>query len=99
MDPSRTGPIVLDNYEKNLKSSWLWDELWKIRNFRPSFERWGLYGGTLYSGIDTLFLRGRAPFTLKHGKPDYDTLKPASQSYERPSQSPAHERVWPHGHH
>jgi len=80
-DESRTGPIVLEEYERNLKKSWVWDELHQIRNFRPSFEKWGLYGGTLWSGIDTLILRGKAPFTLKHGPPDYAHLKPANQWY------------------
>ena len=80
VDPDRKGPIVLDDYERNLKASWVWKELHAIRNFRPSFEKWGLYGGVLYSGIDTLILRGRAPFTFKHGTPDYATLKPASES-------------------
>jgi len=42
----------------------------------PSFHNpLGLFGGLIWSGIDTFLLKGRVPFTLKHGKPDYATLK------------------------
>jgi electron-transferring-flavoprotein dehydrogenase len=51
-------------------------ELHEARNVRPSFK-WGLIGGTLYTGIDQLLLRGKAPWTLKHGHADNETLRPA----------------------
>src|SRR5574337_840214 len=35
-------------YPERLKASWLWDELYQVRNIRPSF-RWGLWGGMAYS--------------------------------------------------
>jgi hypothetical protein len=83
-EAGRQGPITLSDYETRLKASWVWSELYKIRNFRPSFERWGLYGGVLWSGIDTLLLRGAAPFTFKHQTPDHLALKPASEWYAAP---------------
>jgi len=69
-----------------LRRSWIWDELYRVRNIRPSF-RLGLWGGLLYSALDTYVLRGRAPWTLHH-HPDHTTLIPASQApridYPRP---------------
>jgi len=69
-----------------LRRSWIWDELYRVRNIRPSF-RLGLWGGLLYSALDTYVLRGRAPWTLHH-RPDHTTLIPASQAppieYPRP---------------
>lgn len=62
-------------YPDRLKQSWLWEELSQVRNIRPSF-RWGLFGGVLYSAIDTYILRGRAPWTLHHHE-DHKALKPA----------------------
>src|SRR5207302_6623030 len=69
-----------------LQRSWIWDELYRVRNIRPSF-RLGLWGGLAYSALDTYVLRGRAPWTLHH-HPDHTTLVPASQApridYPRP---------------
>ena len=71
----QTGPEVL-GYAERLKQSWLWDELYQVRNIRPSF-RWGLLGGIAYSAIDTYLLKGRAPWTLHHHA-DHTQLKKAS---------------------
>lgn len=54
-------------YETALKSSWVWQELHEVRNVRPSFNtRLGIWGGMLYSGLDTLFFKGRTPWTFKN---------------------------------
>ncbi|MBL8669759.1 MAG: electron transfer flavoprotein-ubiquinone oxidoreductase [Alphaproteobacteria bacterium] len=68
------GGDALDGYETAFKASWAWDELKRARNVRPGF-RWGLLGGTINAGIDQVLLRGRAPWTLKHGHVDHATLK------------------------
>lgn len=69
-------PIILESYEKSIKESWVYKELYQVRNIRPSFHsKLGVYGGVLYSGIDTLILKGRTPWTFKHLKPDHATLK------------------------
>src|SRR6185369_4708835 len=39
-------------YPEALKKTWLWDELYRVRNIRPSFHK-GLWGGLVYSAIDT----------------------------------------------
>jgi electron-transferring-flavoprotein dehydrogenase len=72
----QTGHEVL-GYAERLKQSWLWDELYQVRNIRPSF-RWGLLGGIAYSAIDTYLLKGRAPWTLHHHA-DHSQLKKASE--------------------
>jgi electron-transferring-flavoprotein dehydrogenase len=69
-----------------LQRSWVWDELYRVRNIRPSF-RLGLWGGLLYSALDTYLLRGRAPWTFHHHA-DHTQLTRASQAppidYPRP---------------
>jgi len=65
-------------FTEAFEKSWVHDELKQARNVRPSFK-WGLVGGTLYTGIDQVVLRGRAPWTLKHPHADNETLKPASE--------------------
>ncbi len=69
-----------------LRRSWVWDELYRVRNIRPSF-RLGLWGGLAYSALDTYVLRGRAPWTFHH-HPDHTQLTRASAApridYPRP---------------
>ena len=67
----------ITDYRTRLEKSWLWDELHRVRNLRPSF-RWGFWGGLFYSGFDTYVLRGKAPWTLHH-HPDHAALKKASE--------------------
>ncbi len=68
----------LTAYPERLKQSWLWEELKRVRNIRPSFQR-GLWAGLAYSAIDTYVLRGRAPWTFHHHA-DHTTLKKASEA-------------------
>ncbi len=69
-------PAQLDAYPETLKKSWLWTELYKSRNIRPSFHK-GLWMGIAYSAIDTYLFGGRAPWTFKNHS-DHDTLHPAA---------------------
>ena len=62
-------------YEANLKKSWLYAELRKVRNIRPAFK-FGFYFGLIYSALDTYILRGKAPWTFKHHD-DHSAIKPA----------------------
>jgi len=60
-------PSDMSAYEKSLKESWVWSDLHEVRNLRASFDtRLGIWGGIAYSGIDSLFLKGRTPWTFKN---------------------------------
>ena len=89
------GGKVLEEYPATLKKSWVWDELYRVRNIRPSF-RWGLLGGLIYSAIDTFLLRGRAPWTFKQHA-DHSALLPASEApkidYPKPDGEVSFDRV------
>ncbi len=78
-----------------LQRSWLWEELYRVRNVRPSF-RLGLWGGLAYSALDTYVFRGRAPWTF-HNHADYAQLVPASQmppiEYPRPDGKVSFDRL------
>jgi electron-transferring-flavoprotein dehydrogenase len=69
-------PPEVTAYPERLKKTWLWDELYRVRNLRPGF-RWGMWGGLINGGLDTYLLRGRAPWTMHH-HPDHSSLKKAS---------------------
>jgi electron-transferring-flavoprotein dehydrogenase len=65
-------------YAEKLQASWLWPELYKVRNIRPGFTK-GLWLGLAHAAIDTYVLRGRAPWTLKNHD-DHIALKKASEA-------------------
>ena len=78
--------VMLEDYEETYKKSWVNKELWQVRNIRPSFHnRLGLWGGVAWSGLDTLLLKGRVPWTFNHPGPDYAALKPASYVFDTSS--------------
>jgi electron-transferring-flavoprotein dehydrogenase len=65
-------------YADKLRASWLSDELYTVRNIRPGFAKFGLWGGLINAAIDTYIFRGRAPWTLRQTHPDNTTLMQAS---------------------
>ena len=81
-------PAEPASYTRRVRGSWLWRELRDVRNIRPAFARYGLYGGALHAGLDAMLLRGRAPWTLRHRHADHETLEPAAAAapidYPRP---------------
>jgi electron-transferring-flavoprotein dehydrogenase len=77
----------LTSYAESFRRSWLFDELYRARNFKPWMSK-GLYLGTLMVGIDQRLFAGKAPWTLRHGHADHETLKRKSEirpiAYPRP---------------
>jgi electron-transferring-flavoprotein dehydrogenase len=71
-------PSAPSGYTEKLRASWLWDELYRVRNIRPGFAKWGLWGGLVNAAVDTYVFRGRAPWTLHHTHPDNTTLMDAA---------------------
>jgi electron-transferring-flavoprotein dehydrogenase len=68
----------LVDYTQSFRSSWLHDELYRARNFKPWMSK-GLYTGTLMVGIDQVVFGGRAPWTLHHRHADNECLRPAAE--------------------
>ena len=64
----------ISNYEDEIKKSWIWSELYEVRNIRPSFK-WGFWKAIVYSAIDTYIFRGKAPWTLDHHGTDHESLE------------------------
>ncbi|MBI3372923.1 MAG: electron transfer flavoprotein-ubiquinone oxidoreductase [Betaproteobacteria bacterium] len=64
----------LSGYTTGFEQSWLFDELYRARNFKPWMAK-GLYTGSIMFGIDQIVFGGKAPWTLRHAHADHDTLK------------------------
>jgi electron-transferring-flavoprotein dehydrogenase len=67
-------PAEPASYSEKLRASWVWQELSEVRNIRPAFAKWGMWGGLAYSALDTYAFKGRAPWTFQHTHADNTTL-------------------------
>lgn len=67
------------DYETRLRTSWLGQELYTVRNIRPGFQ-WGLWPGLVQAGLDSWLWQGKAPWTLRHRGADHTHLMPARQA-------------------
>ena len=69
-------------YENEWRSSQIGDDLKKVRNVKPLWSKFGTIIGVGLGGLDMWLntLIKWSPFgTMKHGKPDYACLEPASK--------------------
>ena len=57
--------VEASTYQQKLQDSWLWSELYRVRNIRPSFSK-GFVPGMIYSALDTYIFKGNAPWTFRH---------------------------------
>ncbi len=73
-------PARTPDYEQEFKASWLYDELYRSRNFGPAMHRMGTFMGAAFNFIDQNLFAGKIPVTLHDTTPDYATLDLASQS-------------------
>ncbi|XP_034653594.1 electron transfer flavoprotein-ubiquinone oxidoreductase, mitochondrial [Drosophila subobscura] len=79
-DSQSTAGVEPTTYADKIKDSFVWKDLYKVRNVHPSFHNpLGLYGGLVLSGF-SIFMGGREPWTLKHGPQDHESLQLASAS-------------------
>ena len=74
---------TLADYDDAWRASWVYEDLWKVRNVKPGLK-WGTWLGSLHGGLhmwlNDLGLGGLVPWTLRHGEPDHASLRPASAS-------------------
>jgi electron-transferring-flavoprotein dehydrogenase len=66
---------TLQDYETTLRSSWIADELKKVRNVEPAVAKFGATVGTVVAGADMWMrqLRIGLPYTFRH-TPDHEQL-------------------------
>jgi electron-transferring-flavoprotein dehydrogenase len=74
------GGDTLQAYVEGFKASWLYDELFRSRNFGAALHKYGTYLGGAFNCIDQNLFSGKIPFTLRDTTPDYACLKLAADS-------------------
>lgn len=69
------------DYETAWRRSPIGHDLWRVRNAKPLWSKLGTVAGVVLGGFDmwTNTLGFSFLGTLKHGKPDFATLKPAAE--------------------
>ncbi|MDO8878768.1 MAG: electron transfer flavoprotein-ubiquinone oxidoreductase [Pseudolabrys sp.] len=72
---------TLDEYEAAWRSSPIGKDLWRVRNAKPLWSKFGTMIGIALGGLDMWTSTfGFSLFgTQSHGKPDYASLKPAAE--------------------
>ncbi len=70
---------ALNDYEQRFKDSWLYDELFRTRNFGPAMHKFGPLLGGAFNYIDQNIFAGRLPLTLHDDHEDYAQLRPADE--------------------
>jgi electron-transferring-flavoprotein dehydrogenase len=73
----------MDEYQAAYETSWVAQDLKKVRNAKPLWSKLGTVVGIALGGVDmwcTTLLGGFSPFgTMKHGKTDAQSLEPADK--------------------
>lgn len=67
-----------NSYNQLFKQSWLYQELYAVRNIRPAFQ-YGRWLGVLYTGFEKFVLRGKACWTLHMKHSDHTSTQLADK--------------------
>jgi electron-transferring-flavoprotein dehydrogenase len=85
-----SGGEDLQSFKGRFEQSWLFDELYRSRNFGPAMHKFGSILGGAFNMVDQNWFGGKLPFTLKDNSVDHACLKPASAcakiDYPKPDQ-------------
>ncbi len=71
----------LADYDAAWRGSPIGHDLWRVRNAKPLWSKLGTFAGVALGGVDmwTNTIGFSVLGTLRHGKPDFATLKPAAE--------------------
>ena len=72
------GGSDLTAYETAVNESWVYDELYRARNFEPMLAKFGTFVGSGMTWVDQNIFRGKMPFTMRMKTPDHAVLKKAA---------------------
>ncbi|SDU09128.1 electron transfer flavoprotein-ubiquinone oxidoreductase [Halopseudomonas salegens] len=76
----REGGDELNEYPELFKNSWLYDDLFRARNFGPAIHKFGTFFGAAFNFVDQNLFGGKIPVTLRDTTPDYACMKKASEA-------------------
>jgi electron-transferring-flavoprotein dehydrogenase len=71
------GGRELATFAERVRSSWVWEELHRARNFSAGLAKLGTFAGGALAFVEHNVLRGHAPLNLRNPIPDHARLKRA----------------------
>lgn len=71
----------LTEFTTQFENSWVYDELYRSRNFGPAVHKWGTWFGGAYNTVDQNWFSGKLPFTLKDWRADYKGMQSAEKAH------------------
>ncbi|SDS25165.1 electron-transferring-flavoprotein dehydrogenase [Halopseudomonas xinjiangensis] len=74
------GGDLLNGYVEKFKGSWVYDELYRSRNFGPAIHKFGAFFGGAFNFVDQNIFSGKSPVTLRDLTPDYACMKKADEA-------------------
>ena len=76
IDPTKIHNRKLTAYNQKIKDSWIWTDLYAVRNIKPLITKFGTRLGMLFGGIEMWLasFKFNLPWTLHHKKGDHETL-------------------------
>lgn len=87
----------LTEFADHFEQSWLFDELFRSRNFGPAMHKFGSFWGGAFNTLDQNIFAGKLPFTLKDDTVDHLMLKPAAEAkkiqYSKPDNQLSFDRL------
>ncbi len=72
------GGKSLEEYAPRFRDSWLYQELYRSRNFGAALHRLGVWFGGAYNFIDQSLFSGKLPFRITDPIADHESLKAAA---------------------
>ncbi len=72
-----SAPAELEDYEESVRTSWVYRELHKGRNFGPGLAKFGVFWGAAFTFIDQNIFFGKLPVTLHNRVPDHESIAKA----------------------
>ena len=72
-------PAELPDYAQRFEQSWLYEELYRSRNFGPAVHKFGTILGGAYNTLDQNWFGGKLPFTIKDETTDHSQMRKASE--------------------
>ena len=79
----------MSKYDTAVRNSWVWSDLNEVRNLRASFNTsLGIWGGMAYSGLDSLLLKGRTPWTFRNKSRTLDAAHTLTAGRSKPIDYP-----------
>ncbi|MFC4654438.1 MULTISPECIES: electron transfer flavoprotein-ubiquinone oxidoreductase [Rheinheimera] len=74
------GADDVTEFASHFEQSWLFDELFRSRNFGPALHKFGTLMGGAFNVLDQNLFGGKLPLTIKDWGKDHQSLKLASES-------------------